>query len=258
MRSPSDRFAAMQSQGGRDYQEDDYGILDDRASAAKESEHTLLVVADGMGGHAAGEQASKIVAETLIDSYEQAEGGIPERLSEALKKANDHLATSIVEDHVLDGMGTTVVAAVVANGQLHWISVGDSPMWLFRKGKLKRVNEDHSMAPVLQELVDAGRITAEDMQMHPKRNALRSAVMGDEIDLVDASEKPIKLQAEDIIVISSDGLQTLSDKKIAKIVNDNKNEAYLQTPAKLIEAVEKEDKPNQDNTTVVTYSIELE
>lgn len=257
MRPPSYRFAALQSQGERDYQEDDFGILDDRSSASKDGEHTLLVVADGMGGHAAGSRASQIATETFIDSYEKCEGGIPRRLLEALKRANAGLATAIDQDESLEGMGTTIVAAVVAEDQLYWISIGDSPMWIYRKGSLQRVNEDHSMMPVLAEMVEAGRITKNEMMMDPKRNALRSALMGDEIGLVDASQRPISLLSEDVLLLSSDGLMTLSEEQIVQVIAEGEGIINEEIPAKLMDAVNKVNKSSQDNTTVLIYSIEL-
>ena len=257
MRPPNERFAALQSQGSRDYQEDDFGILDGRDSASSNDDHTLLVVADGMGGHAAGARASQTVTESFVDTYRHQQGGIPARLLEALKTSNSSLARAIDQDTDLEGMGTTLIAVVVYKDQLHWISVGDSPLWIYRKGSLQRVNEDHSMMPVLADMVAQGRISEDEMNMHPKRNALRSALMGDEIGLVDASQKPLSLLEGDVLLLSSDGLMTLSETQITSLIHENETAANDEIAKTLIEAVKKEGRKNQDNITVLLYSIEL-
>ena len=94
-------------------------------------------------------------------------------------------------------MGSTVVVAVISRDGIDWISVGDSPLWLFRDGRLRRLNADHSMAPVLASLVAAGRMTAEQAATDSNRHALRSAVMGEEIHLVDVSSQPVAVRKTD-------------------------------------------------------------
>ena len=96
--------------------------------------------------------------------------------------------------------------------------MGDSPLWLFRDGRLRRLNADHSMAPVLASLVAAGRMTAEQAATDSKRHALRSAVMGDAIHLVDVSSQPVAVRKTDRLLLASDGLMTLVDEEIERIL----------------------------------------
>lgn len=256
MSGPGDRFAALQSRGDRDYQEDEFGILDGRDSASSLAEHTLLVVADGMGGHVAGARASQILTESFIDTYQKSEGAISERLQQSLNQSNADVAEAISNDHDLAGMGSTLLATVISEAGLEWISVGDSPLWLYREGELKRINQDHSMAPVLADMVAAGKLSESEAASDPKRNALRSAVMGDNLGLVDSSSNAVGLQQGDVLLLASDGVMTLSDVQIASLIEDNISAANDEILATIMQAVMESEKPNQDNTTILIYSVD--
>ena len=246
------RFAARQVSGGREYQEDDYGLIDSGDSDTDESE--VLLIADGMGGHVSGDMASRIVVKIFVEIYHSTEGPVPDRLRTCLNAANDALAEVIRENPELKGMGSTVVAAVFSQHGLDWISVGDSPLWLFRDGKLRRLNADHSMAPVLANLVAVGRMTKEEAAADPKRHALRSAVMGDEMHLIDVSSQPIEIEKSDCVLLASDGLMTLEDGEIAHILQNMQDASLSDVAEALIQAVEEIGYPNQDNTTVLLYT----
>ena len=248
------RFAARQIPGKREYQEDDYGLLDGRDLGIDGSEHTMSLVADGMGGHVGGATASGLLSKTFVEVYPQASGPIVDRLRVCLEAANKAIADAIAENPELDSMGSTLVAAVVASEGLNWISVGDSPLWLFREGKLERLNADHSMAPVLADLVAAGRMTAEEAAQDPRRHSLRSAVMGDDIHLVDVSSQPVAVQKGDRLLLASDGLMTLSDQGIEAILKKTQDAPLEDCVAALIQAVEEAEHPHQDNTTVLLYA----
>ena len=250
------RFAAQQIPGGREYQEDDYGLIEPGDPDADRSE--VLLIADGMGGHVSGDTASRMVVKTFVETYHSTDGPVPDRLRTCLNAANDALAEAIKENPELGGMGSTVVAAVVSQHGLDWISVGDSPLWLFRDGKLRRLNADHSMAPVLANLVAVGRMTEEEAATDSKRHALRSAVMGDEIYLIDVSSQPVAIRKSDCLLLASDGLMTLEEVEIAGILQDMQDATLSEGVEVLIHAVEKAGKPNQDNTTVLLYTPETD
>lgn len=250
------RFAAQQIPGGREYQEDDYGLIEPGDPDADGSE--VLLIADGMGGHVSGDTASRTVVKTFVETYYSTDGPIPDRLRACLNAANGSLAKAIKENPELEGMGSTVVAAVVSQHGLDWISVGDSPLWLFRDGKLRRLNADHSMAPVLANLVAVGRMTEEEAATDPKRHALRSAVMGDEIHMIDVSSQPVAIRKSDRVLLASDGLMTLEDEEIAGILQDRQDASLSEVAEALILAVEEVGYPNQDNTTVLLYTPEAD
>lgn len=248
------RFAARQIPGKREYQEDDYGLLDGRDLGLDGSEHTMLLVADGMGGHVGGATASGLLSKAFVESYPQAAGPIVDRLRAGLTAANQAIAAAVAENPALDSMGSTLVAAVVSSEGLNWISVGDSPLWLFRAGKLERLNADHSMAPVLADLVATGRMTAEEAARDPSRHSLRSAVMGCDIPLIDVSSQPVAVAPGDRLLLASDGLQTLSEQEIAAILEQTQDAPLEDSAAALIQAVEAAQQPHQDNTTVLLYA----
>ena len=241
------RWAVRQIPGQREYQEDDYGLLDGR-------EHFLLLVADGMGGHVGGATASGLLRQTFVEAYPQTSGPIIDRLRTCLDEANAAIAAAVAENPALYSMGSTLVAAVVASEGLHWISVGDSPLWLFRAGQLERLNADHSMPPVRADLVATGRMTAEEAAQDPRRHSLRSAVMGDDVHLIDVSSQPVALARGDRLLLASDGLLTLSEQAIAAILEKTQDAPLEDSVAALIQAVEAAEHPQQDNTTVLLYA----
>ena len=261
--------AAQKSKGGREYQEDNFGLLDGRDIGLDDGEHALLLVADGMGGHVGGAIASDLLCKTFVEAYSRSSGPIVERLRQCLDEANAAIRAAVVEDFELAGMGSTLVAAVVSSEGLHWISVGDSPLWLFREGQLERLNADHSMASELAELVAEGRMTAEEAAQDPRRNMLNSAVMGGPIEMIDVSEQPEPVEEGDRVVLASDGLLTLSEQEIAAILKETQDAPLEDSVAALIQAVdiqaveaakqsdqdvEAAEQPKQDNTTVLLYA----
>ncbi|MDE2706227.1 MAG: protein phosphatase 2C domain-containing protein [Gemmatimonadota bacterium] len=248
------RFAALQITGKRDYQEDSFGLLDERDLGPDCGEHAVLLVADGMGGHVGGAIASDLLRKTFVEAYPKSSGPIVDRLRDCLDAANGAIAAAVAENPALDSMGSTLVAAVVTSEGLHWISVGDSPLWLFRAGQLERLNADHSMAPLLADLVAEERMTAEDAARHPSRHSLRSVVMGDEIPLIDVSSQPVAVEEGDRVVLGSDGLLTLDEQEIADILEKTRDAPLEDSAAALIQAVEAAENPHQDNTTVLLYA----
>ncbi len=251
------RFAKDQLLGQRKRQEDNYYPKDERDLGLDDGEHALLLVADGMGGHVGGAEASDLLCKTFVKEYKEyprASGSIVDRLHHCLRKANAAIAAEVAKNPALASMGSTLVAAVVSSEGLNWISVGDSPLWLFHEGQLKRLNADHSMASELDELVAEGRMTAEEAEQDPRRNMLNSAVMGDRIEMINESGQPVAVEKGDLVVLASDGLLTLDKPKIARILQE-KQDAPLEDSVKaLIQAVEAAGHPYQDNVTVLLYA----
>ena len=219
-----------QHQGARPYQEDSWALR------ALGDGSVLAVVSDGMGGHAGGAVASKLVVEAFVHALEQGGG-----LADGLQDANAAVGKGAVDKPDLTGMGATLVAAQVRGDEVRWISVGDSPLFLASAGKLERLNEDHSMAPQIDAMVERGLLTADEAERHPARHTLREAVMGDPLTLVDKGSR--RLGADAKLLLCSDGVQTLSAKDI---------EAGAVKPVRgLIDAVLAAADEHQDNITVV-------
>ncbi len=254
------RFAALQITGKRDYQEDSFGLLDGRDLGLDSGEHAVLLVADGMGGHVGGAIASDLLCKTFVEAYPQASGPIVERLRKCLDEANAAIAAAVAENFALASMGSTLVAAVVSSAGLHWISVGDSPLWLFREGQLKRLNADHSE---LAGLVAEGLMTEEEAAQDPRRNLLNSAVMGKDIELIDDElsqpgddelSQPVAMEKGDRVVLASDGLLTLSKQEIEDSLKKTQDAPLEDSAADLIQAVEAAEQRYQDNVTVLLYA----
>ncbi len=158
----------------------------------------------------------------------------------------------MLENAEARGMGTTVIAAVMAGSRMYWASVGDSPLYHYRAGTLKQVNEDHSMAPQIEAMVEQGTLTREEAAVHPERNCLTSAIVGGRIARFDNRGIALDLKAGDIIVVSSDGLQFLDHKTITKIINRNRRRPSADIANALLQAVKGLEDPDQDN---ISFSV---
>jgi protein phosphatase len=219
-----------QHQGARPYQEDSWALkaLNDGA--------LLAVVADGMGGHAGGSVASRLVTEAMVKAVERGRS-----LADGLQAANAAVQTGAAGKADLAGMGSTVVAAIVSGDEVRWISVGDSPFFVLLDGKLQRLNADHSMAPQIDALVERGVITAEEGAGHPGRHTLREAVMGQPLALIDEGTR--RLPANARLLLCSDGVHSLGEADIAS--------QSAKPVSALISAVLAVRNPHQDNVTVI-------
>lgn len=242
-------IAGGQIDGARDYQEDAYltTYLDDEGPGHNAS--ALVVMADGMGGHAAGNVASKLVVSTFTSTFTDAFGekDLRANLQDALGKANAGLSESIRETPALDGMGCTMVAGALIRGKLWWVSVGDSHLYHVRDRELKKKNEDHSYGGYLDRMQGQG-VTVEPEQ-GLARNMLMSAMTGEDIAEIDCPTTPVQLLPGDRLIIASDGLDTLSRESIVQLAA--RSQAPKQCVEALLTAVEDAAQPRQDNTTVV-------
>jgi serine/threonine protein phosphatase PrpC len=246
----SRHFAAGQSLGERENQEDAFTILD---LSPERHERLLFVLADGMGGHVGAADAAKTAFHHFGESARSAPGPLSQRLRAALYGANAALASSAARDETFKGAGCTLLAAAIEDNTLSWISVGDSSLFLFRDGKLLKLNDDHSMRPVLSRLVTEGRMTAVEAARDPRRHMLRSALTGEDIHLVDAPPKALLLKPDEAVILASDGLDTLSHRAIASVLKRTARARPVQTVEGLLKATRNANRRNQDNTTVIFY-----
>jgi protein phosphatase len=236
--------------GDRQLQEDfsSHVLLDDGRGL-------LAVLADGMGGHAAGEVASRLVVEKFIETFRSyPSNNISSRLSASLQQANACISAEIHNNKSLDGMGSTLVAVHISDFGLQWISVGDSLLYLVRQNKIKRLNADHSMQPIIDEALKLGKITESEAAQHPHRHALRSAVIGQELPLIDISESPFQLKKGDVIIIASDGILTLHENDLLAIAAESKSTSKI-IVSQIINLVKSKKQPKQDNTTVQAICV---
>ncbi len=246
-------YWASYTQGKRASQQDDFGVFE--LPAALGAGDLMLVLADGMGGERAGARASAIAVQEFIGSYDTVMAAtIPQRLQRTLHHTNRQMAQHVASDpENLRGMGCTLLAVVVEAEGFYWVSVGDSPLWLWRKGRLLRLNQDHSYRQVLAQRVANGLISRREALNHPHRNALMSALTGEPLADVDLRTSPYGLEAGDQIVLASDGLFTLTEKEIARHLGRGRDR---EDPCqRLLEAVTAKDTPHQDNATVIIVRV---
>ncbi|NNE36705.1 MAG: serine/threonine-protein phosphatase, partial [Gammaproteobacteria bacterium] len=244
-------LAGSQIDGDRDYQEDAFLIT--HLTDADDKPAALIIIADGMGGHAAGNVASNMAVQAFNKhvSANYPTDKPDEILHECVIKANNSIAETVKETPALAGMGCTMVAAILESGKVWWASVGDSHLYLIRDKKRQKINADHSYGGFLDRMEAAG--TPIEPEPGLARNMLMSAVMGEELGEVDVSKEPLELNDGDRIFVCSDGMDTLSEGKFNQFSDWSENPKEC-TEA-LLTAVEDEAKPKQDNTTIVVVDV---
>ena len=207
----------------------------------------LLVVADGMGGAAAGDLASAVAVDTLMRVDETAAGTtMLAVMADAVEDANDRIADLIADDVALDGMGTTVTAALFDGAELGLVHIGDSRAYLVRDGVLRRLTHDHSW---VQSLVDEGRISEAEAAVHPHRSLLLRVLNGQ--PGADPEAALLGLAAGDRLMFCSDGLCGLvDDPEIAELLALPDREEAL---AALVDAARAEG--GVDNITVLVADV---
>ncbi|MBS0235428.1 MAG: serine/threonine-protein phosphatase [Proteobacteria bacterium] len=255
---PPFEHAVAATRGARDYQEDTAAFLSDGGEPIVLSSEGpgydrcgFAVLADGMGGHTGGALASRTVCDHFLKSIAATSGEMSDRLIAGLGAANAAIAGKIAENPLLAGMGSTLIGAAFGPEGVEWVSVGDSPLYLFRRGEVALLNEDHSLAPELDRMVAEGRLTANEARNDPRRHMLRSAVTGEEIDLLDVSRQPLKLEPDDYIVLASDGIATLETAEIARVIQGYAKDGAAAVAKAIIRSIEAIREPYQDNATVL-------
>jgi protein phosphatase len=188
----------------RQNNEDCYAYWEPASDLEYARKGRLAIVADGMGGHEGGQEASSIAVDTIRQIYAETPDGDPHSLlAAAFREAHERIRQYAAKNPQLRGMGTTATAIVLLSKQLYYSHVGDSRLYLVRAGQTSRLTQDHSY---VSRLVADGIITAEEAESHPQRHILTTALgAGAEFSL-DTPEHPIALEAGDVLVLCTDGL----------------------------------------------------
>lgn len=189
----------------------------------------LYIVADGMGGHNAGDFASSFTVETVVNEIRDNTEPKPFRiLGKAIRIANELIREKARSDKALYGMGTTIVVASTEEHQLEVANVGDSRLYIFTDGRLKQITRDHSL---VEEMVRMGGMTPETARNHPDKNIITRAIGArDSIEVDFFSEE---LKPGDLVLMCSDGLTNmLSDEEIEVVLSsdlsiDEKSETLI-------------------------------
>lgn len=240
--------------GSRLEQQDAFGFSDISDSAFVHKYGSAAVLADGMGGLAGGKEASQLAVQTFLDTYMAPAPveTINEKLLRACHAANTAVAGYAKQIDLEEGVGTTLIAAVVHENQLFWLSIGDSRIYLLQNGRLIQLTTDHVYARELDAKAELGEISQEDALCHPERNSLTSFIGLKEMGEVDYSVEAVPLFAGDRIILCSDGLYgSVSEEEMIM-------SCHLDTQAaaeKMVESALLKQKPHQDNATVAILTI---
>lgn len=211
----------------------------------------MAVVADGIGGYVNGNIASNITIETYLDEFMKRDvtANISYYFQTAALLSNERIRDEFGEAKG----GTTVVAVLIENNNLHWSSVGDSNIAVFRDRRLITVNRKENMKNWLEDQYFAGAIAREDALGNPYDKRLVNYIGYDGFKRADESERPIALQKRDKVLLYSDGIEVLSQIELEKLLS--KNVSAQKTAELLIHAVENKKAKNQDNATIIVLRM---
>jgi len=212
----------------------------------------LIAVADGMGGHAAGEVASQIAIQTLLGLAPLlSDSNIDDESREDLLlnisySIDDEIALQSVANPEFAGMGTTLTAVHLTNENIELLHIGDSRCYRYSNGELKQLSYDHT---VMQELLDQGRLTQDEVASHPQRSLLTQALMGE--SGIDPALMVYPVKIGDIYLVCSDGLSSvLSDFEIESIIKQSDPSAVVPS---LLTATKAKGAP--DNVTILWAEV---
>lgn len=210
----------------------------------------LHVLADGMGGHLAGDVASKSAVDYVKNHFyrqPQLVEDMPTYLTTIVGEVNDHIYKLANSNEKYKNMGTTLIVAYVDSDKLYYAHVGDSRLYFYRQANLTRLTKDHSL---VEELLSAGEITATEAQQHPQKNIITRAIgVADKVEVDTGCQN---LQEQDLFLICTDGLSNmLDDEHLKKMLGQEPN------IEKLADSLISEANKNggSDNITVVIGQV---
>jgi PPM family protein phosphatase len=229
-------------------------VNQDRLAYSYSKDVLLMVIADGMGGHARGELAAEITVNTITNRF-QAEARTTIRrpkefLDTAIQAAHRAIVAFADQHEMLECPRTTVVACIVQNGKAVWAHAGDSRLYVFRNGKLANATEDHSR---VQQMMNAGILTLDQAQVHPDRNKIYNCLGGVLPPTITHSEE-WPLMIGDSIMLSTDGFWgPLNANMIAaQLQHDN----ILTSVPLMLEEAQQKAGPESDNLSVISFTWE--
>ncbi|MFO7820369.1 MAG: protein phosphatase 2C domain-containing protein [Halanaerobacter sp.] len=235
------RIGNAQHRGERKRQEDSFSTI-------RDDDMVLAVVADGMGGFKSGKEASELVTKNFMEQFcrNYDISSINQFLMNTVYASNKKL----IKRSGREKSGTTLVAAVINNNLLHWVTVGDSHLYLYRNRDLIQLNTDHIFANKLKESYRAGEISRYKMLNHPQRERLISYVGQEEIAEIDYSFDPLELRRKDKLILCTDGVyDSLSEVELGQLLAQSKG--IQKIAEEIIRKVISKGQPRQDNATVV-------
>lgn len=223
----------------------DVGLVRDHNEDSLIVSPPLFAVADGMGGHEAGEVASEIAINTLAQLAPEHPDG--EALAYAIEEANREIIRASFDGRGREGMGTTMTAAMLEGERLVLAQVGDSRAYLLHQGRMQQLTRDHSL---MADMIEAGKITPEQARVHPQRSVITRALGSDPNTTADIYE--INVQAGDRLLLCSDGLYSMIPDKQIESVLKRTNDPQLCAAQLVNDAI---GAGGHDNITVVVADV---
>ncbi|NLO09205.1 MAG: Stp1/IreP family PP2C-type Ser/Thr phosphatase [Clostridiales bacterium] len=208
----------------------------------------LFIVADGMGGHNAGDYASRFCVEFFTEYIKNSDLESPIALiEEAIKVTNDKLYEKSIQQTDYEGMGTTLVVATICGNEMYVANIGDSRLYVISK-EIRQITEDHSL---VQAMVKTGELDRDEAKVHPNKNIITRALGTNETAQPDYFE--VELDEGDIVLMCSDGLTNmLNDETIEQLVRENADD-----PKRASETLVKQanQQGGKDNITVIIVKV---
>ncbi len=204
----------------------------------------LFLVADGMGGHNAGDYASRVAVESILEKIADSPETDPLRnFDDAIQFANSRIRKLASESAELEGMGTTVVAAACEGNRLYVANVGDSRLYVINRFGIRQITRDHSW---VEEMVRLGEIEKEEARNHPDKNIITRAVGAD--DMVKTDFFAVQLEEDDEVLMCTDGLTNMLEDEEIRMILDGARD-IVEKAQQLVRAAN--DNGGRDNISVI-------
>ncbi|MDR1185688.1 MAG: protein phosphatase 2C domain-containing protein [Coriobacteriales bacterium] len=235
--------------GTRSYQQDALYVSESHylVSGGKDG-RAYAVLCDGMGGTEYGAEASALVVEAMVNALDALSPD--DDIANRLFSLTQELDIRVFECLGAEQAGTTVVAVYLDGNQMYWVSVGDSRIYLLHQEAITLLTRDHNLLMALEHEVELGRLTEDELETFPRKDALISFLGQGGLTLIDRNTEPIRLQSDDIVLLCSDGLtNSLSDEQIGSLVfetYDNLSETARRLPLEAFDTG-----GEKDNTSIV-------
>ena len=242
------RVGKVHAIGKRENQQDSFAYSDVANQEIVEERGMLFLVADGMGGMSNGAEVSATVAIESLRYFDMC--GLTQDIPGYLEDMAQYVNGQVNELLGRDGIGrsgSTLVAMHIKDHMVHWISIGDSCIYLYQNNELTRLNILHNYGTQLNERLLNGEMTLEEVLAEPNKHALTSYIGAGSIALIDQNFEPLVLNPGDRVVLMSDGIETVSEEELCGILRYDVEEAAL----KLRYLIEQKNKKNQDNFTAI-------
>lgn len=238
----------VQHQGKRQYQQDSFFLSDTADPSSLTEKGLLAVVADGMGGLQDGKAISSITVDTFKKQFYEGSTKDPSKfLSDCVYKAETNVDAYMYASSMKGG--STVIAALISGNRLSFVSVGDSSIFLVRNREVKLLNHYHNYASVLSSKVRQGMISQQEADNDPMRSRITAYIGMGEVNEIDASDQPLTLYPDDILILCSDGVaNALGNDALLRLIEAG---SFSELGKRVEESILRQDLQNQDNFTAV-------